>query len=150
MREYKVTSMTVKETILNSQSEYSQIYQQLAKVSSFDQLSFDRLVEDTEPEVALKILARFWMTLQESLAQVENGLKQDNGDMIWKACHKVAGSAELVGFKNFGQQSRSLDAAVKAMNSPESHLSEIQKYLEQGHVISKDISAAFPQLKHYL
>lgn len=141
---------TEAERVLMSDSDFAPVYEQLTSSSMFDRSSFDRLVEDTDQEVALKILARFWVTLQESVELIHEGIRQDNGEMIWKACHKVTGSAELVGFKNFGMQSRSLNAILKAMNAPDVHRNEINQYLETAGEIVHLIENGFPNLKLYL
>lgn len=135
---------------LDIASDFSNLYGSLTRSSIFDRSCLDRLVEDTDQEVALKILARFWVTLQESMELIHEGVRQDNGELIWKACHKVTGSAELVGFKKFGAQSRSLNATLKAMNEPDAHLPEINDYLKMGEQIVTTIESGFANIKQYL
>lgn len=135
---------------LETNQDYSQVYQELKKLPLFDGESFLRLAEDTDQTVILKILARFWVTLCESLDQIEEGLKEDKGEIIARACHKVSGSAELVGFKQYGNQSRSLNMSLKTMTDPQIHLNEIQGYVEDGRCLLKQIETVFPNFKSYL
>lgn len=135
---------------LHIASDFSEVYESLTMSSIFERSAFDRLVEETDQEVALKILARFWVTLQESMELIHEGIRQDNGELIWKACHKVTGSAELVGFHKFGMQSRSLNATLKAMNAPDAHIGEINEYLKTGEQIVRMIESSFSDIKLYL
>lgn len=130
--------------------DYRRIYEELKKLPEFDEEAFKTLTDDTDQQVLLKILARFWITVKESLDQIDEGLKEDSGDAIWRACHKVAGSAELLGFKDFGSHSRSLNMSLKTMTDPHIHMSEISNYLEEGQKLLKLIDSIFPNLKSYL
>lgn len=135
---------------LESNRDYFQVYEELKKLPLFDKEAFLRLTEDTDQTVILKILARFWVTLRESLDQIEEGLKEDKGEIIARACHKVSGSAELVGFKQYGNQSRSLNMSLKTMTDPQIHVGEIQSYVEEGRSLLQHIESVFPNLKSYL
>ncbi|MBX9769309.1 MAG: hypothetical protein K2X47_18675 [Bdellovibrionales bacterium] len=129
---------------------YARVYEELKKTGGFHSGSFERLTEDTDRDVTLKILAHFSLTLKESLGQVADGIQKDDAEILWKACHKIAGSAELIGFNNFGMHSRSLNLTLRAMKDLHAHATEIQGYLEEGQRLVAQIQAAFPNLKEYL
>lgn len=130
--------------------DHENVFKELQKMPEFDSKAFQQLTEDTDQQVALKILARFSVTLLECLQQIEVGLQQDDGDSIWKACHKMAGSGELVGFKQFGSEARSLIANLKALNDTQSHLAEIQYFLTNGFSLKQKIESSFTNIKSYL
>ena len=134
---------------MNSQI-YSEVRQGLKKTAAFDCAAFERLTDDTDPEVTLKVLAHFCMTLEEVLLRVAEGIQHENPELVWKACHKIAGSAELVGFNRFGIYSRSLNTAIRAMNDLHAHRMDIDAYLREGKDLAQDIRSVFPSLKDFI
>lgn len=135
--------------------DYTKTYESLKTISTFDYLSFDQLTTDTNQEVALKILARFWVTLRDSLGQVQKSLETNNLDssnieIIRKACHKVTGSADLVGFKQFSKHSRTLNTSLSESFDPQASTNEIELYLKSGYQLADKIESSFPQIKSYL
>jgi FOG: HPt domain len=123
---------------------------QLNAISGFDKFAFQHLLEDTAPVVVLKILARFNMSLTEAMGVIREGVSKNETGDIWKACHKLTGSAELLGFKEFGQRSRRLDLELKTMPQMDLHTKEINEYLEHAESLSRRISTSFPQISNYL
>ncbi len=122
----------------------------LAQSQGFEALLFNQLVEDTSPEVSIRILARFWETLSECLVCIEQGMKIEDADQVWKACHKVAGSSELLGFAVFGRRSRQLNNDVKSIPEIDSHESALVEYVTDGRALLANIDRAFPDHKNYL
>lgn len=122
-----------------------------ASDEGFAKSVFNQLVEDTSDDVAFKILARFRQTLTECKNQIADSLQSGDGDSIWKACHKVAGSSELLGFKSLGLVSRTLMKNIQA--SPEinnSNTSDLEDYLKTCDKIIGDIALGCPNLSSYL
>ncbi len=134
----------------NEEKDLLQVTAALKRLPHFDSAAFTQLIEDTGPVVALRILARFEVGVQESLAAIKNGMTQENSDLIWQACHKMTGSAELIGFKEFGAQSRKLNRDVKALPDIQTHLDELTHYLHEGKMLLAHIQESFPQFKKYL
>lgn len=134
----------------NEEKELIQVAEALKKLPHFDSAAFVQLIEDTGPIVVLRILARFEMGIQESITAIQNGIAQENSDSIWQACHKMTGSAELIGFKDFGAKSRKLNRDVKALPDIQAHLDELTHYLRDGEELAEHIKHSFPQFKNYL
>jgi HPt (histidine-containing phosphotransfer) domain-containing protein len=132
------------------EQDLEQVSSQLTGISGFDKFAFQHLLEDTAPLVVLKILARFYISVQEATKTIEDGITKNESIEIWKACHKLTGSAELLGFKEFGQKSRRLDIVLKTMPDIDLHLTEIKDYLLQAKTLNEKIMVSFPQLKNYL
>ena len=116
----------------------------------FSAAAFDHLMEDTSADVALQVLARFARSLDEATATIDQGLKDDSSEKIWKACHKLAGTAELVGFKNFGDVSRKLSHVLQAAGELGERTAEVKAYLEDCRALSRRISECFPRATDYL
>lgn len=72
------------------------------------------VIDDTSEEVVLRILAHFSESLSEAAKAISSSIDGNDFDLAWKACHKIAGTAELLGFEKLGQDSRHLSALVKA------------------------------------
>lgn len=118
--------------------------------SGFSADAFDHLMEDTSADVALQVLARFSRSLVEATATIDQGLKDDSSEKIWKACHKLAGTAELVGFKKFGDVSRKLSHVIRAAGDLGEHTPEVRTYLEDCRTLSRRINDCFPHSTEYL
>lgn len=119
-------------------------------LSEFDQHSFKNLYHDTSEETVIKMLAHFQENLLDTTEQLKLGIATDNLEIIWKAMHKMAGTSELLGFKNFAIESRLLSKQVRASGSVESLKEEIGAYREKAVNLYKDIHTTFPTLRAYL
>lgn len=138
------------EATLVNESDFSEVLGNLKKVNTFDAPSFYTLKEDTSELVALKILSRFLGTLTESLNEATAGLEKENPEEIWRACHKSAGSAELLGFKSYAKNCRSLISILKSTPQIDLYNPDIQNYLDETRHLLESIRMAFPQFKNYL
>jgi HPt (histidine-containing phosphotransfer) domain-containing protein len=136
--------------VTNEEKDLIQVTEALKRLPHFDSAAFIQLIEDTGPVVAMRILARFEVGAQESLAAIQKGIAQENSDSIWQACHKLTGSAELIGFKEFGAKSRRLNRDMKALPDIQTHLEELTHYLRDGEALLAHIQESFPQFKDYL
>ncbi|HMN67993.1 MAG TPA: hypothetical protein PKC28_05590 [Bdellovibrionales bacterium] len=72
------------------------VLKRFANDTGFDQSKFKDLVEDTNPDTAIAILKEFNKTLGATIETLN--AEPSDKDGVGKACHKVAGSAALVGF----------------------------------------------------
>jgi len=144
------TLLKTKDVDVEIERDLKEIVYRLQNFSGFDIAAFKQLIEDTGELVALKILARFYLTTEETITNVKMGIENDDSDIIWKACHKLCGSAELLGFKSYGQKSRKLNLDVKAMPDVPLHMNELTSYISEGREIMKAILLSFPNLKNYL
>lgn len=119
-------------------------------VPNFDLHAFKQLQEDTSPETSLKILARFRGTLLESRQHIMEGCSQENKELIWKACHKIAGSAELLGFAQLGQESRRFSKSLQNATDLAPYMDDIINYQNYLGLVQKGIEMAFPNYSEYL
>ena len=116
----------------------------------FDQESFFQLFQDTNEDTTLRILARFNENLVESIQKISAAMQVEDCEVIWRACHKLAGSAELLGFKKFGGVSRELSVEVRANPVYSSHAVELEEYVAKLSSLTKQIKNFCPNLASYL
>lgn len=96
-----------------AQSDMNAFANGIAGFPGFNTDGLNQLIEDTSPEAALKVIARFRLTVEGGLADIEGGVKAGNAEIVWKTAHKVAGTAELIGFDDFGQASKVFSHIVR-------------------------------------
>jgi HPt (histidine-containing phosphotransfer) domain-containing protein len=96
-----------------AQSDMNAFTAGMAGFPGFDAEGLGELIEDTSLEAALKVLARFRVTVETGVAEIETALKSGNAEPIWKTAHKLAGTAELVGFAGFGRESKDFSHVLK-------------------------------------
>lgn len=133
------------------ESVYNSVLHSFEEVPDLDLREFLALKRDTNEEVVLKILARFRMTLTECLNNIDEGFKQGKTEMIWQAAHKIAGSAQLLGFRNLGVEARDLYIKLKNEISDTNEASrEIQDFMRYGAMILQTIELKFPQHSDFL
>ena len=116
----------------------------------FDQESFFQLFQDTNEDTTLRILARFNENLVESMQKISAAMQAEDCEVIWRSCHKLAGSAELLGFKKFGTYSRDLSVQVRANPVYSSHAAEMEDYLNKTSGLHTQIVKFCPTLASYL
>lgn len=132
--------------------QFQDILMKFKKIKDFDASGLLQLKEDTDETVAIKILARFFITLEESLNHVAVSL--NNGELaeVSKGSHKIAGSADLVGFSIFAQKSRKISRDLKTL--PESSSAdlhhEVVDYLSDGKLMLSQMKEAFSDYKSYI
>lgn len=126
------------------------VFDNICKLHQFDRGAFENLKEDTSLDVAIKIMARFCMTLGEALEAIEIGLNKDHAEMIWKACHKIAGTSELLGFITLGKRSKELSKSLQALPDLSAHFVDLQKYQDQLSKVRQEIEKVIPNWKQYL
>lgn len=143
------TNFTEMDTLFNNH-ELKKFLFHFVPLNEFDQHSFKNLYHDTSEDTVIKMLAHFQVNLFDTTEQLQLGLATDNLELIWKAMHKMAGTSELLGFKNFAIESRTLSKQVRASGSIEGLREEISMYREKALNLYKDIQTNFPTLRAYL
>ena len=130
--------------------ELKQVVEQLKGLPGFDSYALNHLLEDTAANTVLRILARFSVTLEESLPLFEKGAEIEDSTLIWKAAHKLAGSAEMLGFKEFGQKSKRFSSHLKLSSDLSNHVEDIASYKEDVYSLLNLITKSFPRRQSYL
>lgn len=116
----------------------------------FQEEIFAQLQDETTPEVALKILAKFIVNLNESRKQIENALREGASETAWRACHKLAASADLIGFGRLAEDNRALSRKLQNNFEIGFQATELHSLLLRIEKIEKAILKCFPQYKSYL
>lgn len=132
--------------------QFQEILTKFKAVKDFNPQGLEQLKEDTDEKVALKILARFFITLEESLDHVATSLNSGELVEVSKGSHKIAGSADLVGFTTFAQRSRKISRDVKGtpeMSSADVH-HEVVDYLNDGKTMLGQMKKAFSDYQNYI
>jgi HPt (histidine-containing phosphotransfer) domain-containing protein len=111
---------------------------------------FLRLYHDTNAETVIKILARFHENLVASLDQVKVAMANGDDQSIFKASHKMAGTAGLLGFKDFGESARELSQNLQENGDLARWSHAIGTFVAMAENIKTQISKACPNLKDYL
>lgn len=137
------------ELIINTQ-DLKGFWQAFKAHEAFDVESFQQLVQDTGEDTTLKILARFTETLKEVEGHVLQGREAEDSDMIWRACHKVAGSATLIGFTKYGNFSRELSHQIRANPDLSNYVNEIESFLNQTRSIRQEINSQVANISDHL
>jgi|GEM_PF-1481335 len=135
---------------MSAEKDLTDIAERLQFFDGFDVKVFDLLVEDTNASATLRILARFCMSLNESLPHLQQGAQDGNPEIIGKAAHKLAGSAEMLGFKTFGDHSKSLSSRLKHATLQDVPATEVHSYIQEVHTVCDRIKSDFPQWQTYL
>jgi hypothetical protein len=132
--------------------QFQEILIKFRTVKDFNPKGLLQLKDDTDETVALKILARFFITLEESLDHVALHLGHGELNEVSKGSHKIAGSADLVGFSTFAERSRKISRDVKVtteITSSDLH-HEIVDYLSDGKLMLGQMKQAFDNYKTYI
>ncbi len=135
---------------MSAEKDLTDVAERLQFFDGFDVKVFDLLVEDTNAIATLRILARFCMSLDESLPHLQHGVQDGNPEIIGKAAHKLAGSAEMLGFKTFGDRSKSISSRLKHATMQDLPQAELRSYIQDTHTLCDRIKSDFPQWQTYL
>lgn len=118
--------------------------------SGFERQTFVNLYQDTNEETVIRILAHFNENLKEALQKTKEAQSEENSEAVWKSAHKLAGSAELLGFKRFATDARDLSKQIRANPVFENYTSEICTYVTHSDELSRQIENKFPTIKSFL
>ena len=135
---------------MGQENDLKFFFDTICQLQNFDRSAFENLKDDTSLEVAIKIMARFCMTLGDAIEAIDVGRQEDNPEMIWKSCHKIAGTSELLGFAVLGRKSKELSKSLQALPDLSGYLVDLQKYQAQLSQVRKDIEQAIPSWEQYL
>lgn len=135
---------------MDTQSDWMRVVKSLKDCSSFDSDALVHLQEDTDTLTALKLLARFCVTIGEGITQIQTALGTEDADVIWRTCHRIAGTSELVGFTAFGRRSKSLGSQLRSDQNLSAFRVDLQHFIEEGQQIKQAIETGFPEFKKYI
>ncbi|WP_413559898.1 hypothetical protein [Bdellovibrio sp. HCB209] len=135
---------------METDSDLVGVSKELKSLTGFDSHAFNHLLEDTTPNTVLRILARFCMSLNEGIPALERGSNSGESEIVWKTAHKLAGSAEMLGFRDFGKKSKDLSWQLKQSDHLGAHSEEVVVYLSQARELAVQLAAVFPNQKNYL
>lgn len=134
----------------SSDSQLQAFLEHFMRKDFFDGRIFSNLLEDTNEETVIRILAHFNENLKEGILKITDSLAKEECEEVWKASHKISGSAELLGFKSYAHKSRDLSKQIRANPVFSVHESTIRSYLQETQMLSQEIVTAFPTLKAFL
>lgn len=118
--------------------------------NDFERQTFVNLYQDTNEETVIRILAHFNENLKEAAQKIKEAMAEENCETVWKSAHKLAGSAELLGFKRFATDARDLSKQIRANPVFENYTYEISTYMTQAAELSHQIENKFPTIKSFL
>lgn len=118
--------------------------------SGYENEVLGNLLEDTNEDTVLRILAHFNENLKEGCEKIKTAISQNNSEPVWKTAHKIAGSAELLGFRDYANRSRELSRLVRATPDFDTHKTDIEAYLKTTSELTAEISATCPGLSSFL
>lgn len=116
----------------------------------FERDKIQELYSDTDAETVLKILARFHETLVVSIDKIQLAIDLNEVEVIWKTAHKISGSAELLGFVEYGQEARNLSHDLRASLDASESLLRINNFLNSTKILKLKIIKSLPALSEYL
>ncbi len=112
---------------------------------------FLKLIEDTDENTGLRILARFNETVIETEALVKNAIQEKDRKTIWSVCHKIGSTAQLLGFVTLAKVSKKIGAEIKEGDFEGVDLSQQLKHLLSAlEEIQYRIKKCCPSIKNYL
>ncbi len=131
-------------------SELRLLFNYFSQKADFNTHVFLDLYNDTNEETVIKILAHFNENLKESIKNLKTAMSEKNCEIVWKSSHKIAGSAELLGFKLLAEQARKLSTQIRANPVFEYYSVEINSYMLNASEINQQIENKFTTLKSFL
>ena len=146
----KLSKQARKEGTSMSHSKFKLFIENLDPDVEFDQDKIQELCADTDEETVLKILARFHQTLVDSIEKIQAAIEAVDVEVVWKTSHKISGSAELLGFVEYGHEARQLSHDLRA-NTDFSHNSKkINNFLNRTKILKLKIMKSIPALNDFL
>lgn len=132
--------------------QFQEVLTAFNNVKDFNSKGLLQLKDDTEEVVALRVLARFFLTLEESLSLIGKNITCGDLNEISKGAHKIAGSADLVGFGIFAERSRQISrqANVTKKITTTDLQNQIVNYFNDGKVMLGQMKLAFRDYKTFL
>lgn len=115
---------------MNNEESLTKKVRELEVLQDFDSLALLNLSQDTNAETVLKILVEYRKTVRESAEKIRTALTDSDAETIARACHKLIGTSELLGFKVMAGRCRAIEQSVKANPNPQQEANAIQSLLE--------------------
>lgn len=131
-------------------TEVTRLLNKMRSEVDFEEDRFKQLCDDTSSETVLKIMAHFYETLKISAFSIEEAISSSHMETIEKAAHKISGSAELLGFVNYGTSARELSHLLRTQQNSSILNDQIVSFLKRTYGIQKSILEAFPNINQYL
>jgi len=125
-------------------------YRTFNESEGYDYLALINLCADTSEITVIKMLAHFNQNLKITIAQLITGIKEEKNDIIERAAHKLIGTAELLGFKGFSDESRNLTNMVRKKYPQEAITAAAYGYLEKCNELFSQLESNCPSLKIHL
>lgn len=114
----------------NSEENLTLKVRELGVLKDFDSLALLTLSQDTNSETVLKILVEYKKTVKDSTDKIRAALAEGNAEVIARACHKLVGTSELLGFKAMAAKCRAIEQNLKADTNPQKEVEDIHSLLE--------------------
>lgn len=112
-------------SVLSSEEHLTAKVRELGVLKDFDSLALLTLSQDTNSETVLKILVEYRKTVQESRDRIRQALSESNAETIARACHKLVGTSELLGFKVLATRCREIEQSLKIESNPQKETAQI-------------------------
>lgn len=119
--------------------------------NDFNMNHFLSLIDETDENTTLRILSHF----NDSLLKISNDFSVDppkaNADEIWKMCHKISSSAQLLGFSGYTHHAKELGILSRdPIVQTEKLTSCLIEFLQSTMELQAKIIANCAYIKHHL
>ncbi len=112
----------------------------------FDAKACRQLVDDTDAETVLAILALFTKNLNSSYMALNINNVSSRSDEVQKIAHRIAGTAELLGFRALGALARELQFEFKMNPLPEDAGDKLNKFKTYMDETIRTVQTSCPSL----
>lgn len=116
----------------------------------YDNQALSNLCADTSEITVIKMLAHFNQNISAAIIQLKQGIKEEKNDVIERAAHKLIGTAQLLGFKEFSEDSRKLTNMIRSKLPQELITATAFSYLEKCSELFNLLESSCPSLKIHL
>jgi HPt (histidine-containing phosphotransfer) domain-containing protein len=112
--------------------------------------ALQQLTRDTDEDTTLRIMARFCQNLEETFHRIKTMDVDAHIEDVQKLMHRVAGTAELLGFVSLGRTSRELESQLKAETVSDTARNNLNQFMELSQEVLDGTHQHCPNLNHYL
>lgn len=125
-------------------------YRTFNESDGYDNDALNHLCSDTSEITVIKMLAHFNQNLSVTIGQINSGIKESQNEIVERAAHKLIGTAELLGFKTFSDDSRKLTNMIRNKYPQEVITATSYSYLEKCIALFNLLESSCPSLKIHL
>ncbi|MCC2679817.1 MAG: hypothetical protein K0R29_2393 [Pseudobdellovibrio sp.] len=125
-------------------------YRTFSESDGYDNHALNTLCSDTSEITVIKMLAHFDQNLSVTITQLNEGIREQKNDIIERAAHKLIGTAELLGFKGFSDESRKLTNMIRNKYPQEVITASAYGYLQKCNELFNLLESSCPSLKIHL